>query len=181
MKSCIFFKKPTFSTPNQRRINPDMTSFGYDEAGNLASVDRSGTSADMTYSYDLLHGWIKEISSTGGFEQKLYWEDNTGHPFYNGSISAMTWKIPGESYQRRYDYTYDGMMTEGAYSHLPVLNPHPGIINSTGVEMLSSEEDSPLGQIPVIVDPGSPYSPASMPQTATPSAYPMTRTAFSRT
>ncbi len=72
MKSCIFFKKPTFSTPNQRRINPDMTSFGCDEAGNLASVDRSGTAADMTYTYDLLHGWIKEISSTGGFEQKLY-------------------------------------------------------------------------------------------------------------
>ena len=138
-----------------------IRSLSYDDFGNITGNNRGGTAADMTYTYDLLHGWVKEISSTGGFQQKLYREDNAGHKLYNGSISAMTWKIPGESYQRRYDHTYDGMnrLTEGAYSHLTVLNPHPGIINSTGVEMLSSDEDSPLGQIPVIVDPGSPVLP----------------------
>ena len=45
----------------------------YDDFGNVIGIDRGGTAADMTYGYDLLHGWIKEISSTGGFEQKLYW------------------------------------------------------------------------------------------------------------
>ena len=124
----------------------------YDDFGNIIGIDRGGTAADMTYDYDLLHGWVKEISSSGGFEQRLYREDNTGHEFYNGSISAMTWKVPGQNYERRYDYTYDGMnrLVEGAYSHLPVLTPHPGIISSTGEDVLSMGGSSPLSLIPVI-------------------------------
>ena len=100
----------------------DTITFGYDEVGNLASMNRSGTSADMNYTYDLLHGWVKEISSTGGFQQKLYREDNANHPLYNGSISAMTWQVPGSRYMRRYDYTFDGMnrLTEGFYTQSPI-------------------------------------------------------------
>ena len=130
----------------------DTITFGYDEVGNLASIDRSGTVADMTYGYDLMHGWVKEITSTGGFEQRLYREDNTGHELYNGSISAMTWKVPGQNYVRRYDYTYDGMnrLVEGAYSHLRVFTPLPGIISSTGEDVLSMGGSSPLSLIPVI-------------------------------
>ena len=141
----------------------DTITFGYDEVGNLASMNRSGTAADMTYNYDLLHGWIKEISSTGGFEQKLYREDNTGHPLYNGSISAMTWKVFGSPQLRRYGYTYDGMnrLTEGAYSHQ--IAQTPGILQGMGNEPLAmggtEGETMPLGLIPVIDGPGNPVLP----------------------
>ena len=64
----------------------------------------------------------------------------------------MTWKVPGQNYERRYDYTYDGMnrLVEGAYSHLPVMTPFPGIISSTGEEILSMGGSSSLSLIPVI-------------------------------
>ena len=136
----------------------------YDDFGNVIGIDRGGTAADMTYVYDLFHGWVKEISSSGGFEQRLYREDNTGHELYNGSISAMTWRVPDQNYERRYDYTYDGMnrLTEGAYSHLPVLNPHPGIISSIEEEILSTGESSPLSLIPVINTSGDLVGPISI-------------------
>ena len=76
----------------------------------------------------------------------------------------MTWKVPGQNYVRRYNYTYDRMnrLTEGVYSHLPVLNPHPGIINSTGEEMLATGESSPLSLIPVIDAPGDLIGPINI-------------------
>ena len=125
----------------------------YDELGNITNNDRSGTSAHMTYTYDLLHGWVKEIASAGGFQQKLYREDNPGNQLYNGSISAMTWKVPGNTLLRRYDYTYDGLnrLTEGAYSH--ITNFIPGPFNSSGEDPLvvgeSVDESTPLELIPV--------------------------------
>lgn len=136
----------------------------YDDFGNVIGIDRGGTAADMTYGYDLLHGWVKEITSTGGFEQRLYREDNTGTKLYNGSISAMTWKVPGQNYERRYDYTYDGMnrLIEGAYSHLPVFTPLPGIISSTGEEILAIGESSPQSLIPVIDGPGELVGPINI-------------------
>ena len=68
----------------------------------------------------------------------------------------MTWKVPGQNYVRRYDYTYDGMnrLVEGAYSHLRVFTPFPGIISSTGEEILSMGGSSSLSLIPVIDTPG---------------------------
>ena len=140
----------------------DTITFGYDEAGNLASMNRSGTAADMTYIYDLLHGWVKQISSSGGFEQKLYREDNTGTKLFNGSISAMTWKEPGYSFLRRYNYTYDGInrLTEGRYYQLPIMNPV--LLQGTGEELAGfgmEEESMPLGLIPVIDEPGNPILP----------------------
>ena len=140
----------------------DTITFGYDEAGNLASMNRSGTAADMTYIYDLLHGWVKQISSSGGFEQKLYREDNTGTKLFNGSISTMTWKEPGYSFLRRYNYTYDGInrLTEGRYYQLPIMNPV--LLQGTGEELAGfgmEEESMPLGLIPVIDEPGNPILP----------------------
>ncbi len=140
-----------------------IRSLSYDDFGNITGNNRGGTAADMAYTYDLLHGWIKEISSTSGFEQKLYREDNTGHPLYNGSISAMTWKVFGSPQLRRYDYTYDGMnrLTEGAYSHQVAQTP--GILQGMGNEPLAMGgaecEAVPLGLIPVIDDPGNPVLP----------------------
>ena len=125
----------------------------YDDWNNVTTTDRDGTAADMTYSYDLLHGWIKAINSTGGFLQKLYREDHSSHPLYNGSISAMTWKVPGNTFLRRYDYSYDGLnrLTEGAYSHQLVLGPF--LNNLTGNDPLTlselGEENLPLDLIPV--------------------------------
>ena len=71
----------------------------------------------------------------------------------------MTWIIPGESYLRRYDNTYDGMnrLTEGAYSHLVAQTL--GILQGIGSEPLvmggTESEALPLGLIPVINDPGN--------------------------
>ena len=142
----------TITSESGSSSSETIRSLSYNDFGNITGNNRSGTAADMTYTYDLLHGWVKEISSSGGFEQRLYREDNTGHKLYNGSISAMTWIIPDERHLRRYDYTYDGMnrLIEGAYSHMLVFTPHPGIINSTGDEMFSTDEASPLGLIPVV-------------------------------
>ena len=76
----------------------------------------------------------------------------------------MTWKVPGQNYERRYDYTYDGMnrLVEGAYSHLPVMTPFPGIISSTGEEILSMGRSSPLSLIPVIDAPGDLVGPINI-------------------
>ena len=139
-----------------------VTNLQYDALGNITNNDRGGTAADMTYTYDLLHGWVKEITSSGGFEQKLYREDNTGTKLFNGSISAMTWKEPGYSFLRQYNYTYDGInrLTEGRYYQLPIMNPV--LLQGTGEELAGfgmEEESMPLGLIPVIDGPGNPILP----------------------
>ena len=46
----------------------------YDELGHIIRNDRGGSEADMTYSHDMLHGWVTGIQSAGGFEQTLYRE-----------------------------------------------------------------------------------------------------------
>jgi len=114
-----------------------IRNFTYDDFGNVTSDKHGSSLSNMNYSYDLLHGWVKEISSTGGFQQKLYREDNTNHPLFNGSISAMTWKVPNNSILRRYDFTYDDLnrLTEGSYSQLPSITPP--MINSTGSDPLA--------------------------------------------
>ena len=76
----------------------------------------------------------------------------------------MTWKVPCNSFLRRYYYTYEGMnrLSEDAYSHLPVLSPFPGIISSIEEEILSTGESSPLSLIPVINTPGDLVGPISI-------------------
>jgi len=109
-----------------------VMSLQYDAFGNIKNNDRGGTEADMSYTYDLLHGWVKEISSTGGFKQKLYREGNTDNPLFNGSISAMTWKVGDHGAVHRYDYTYDGLnrLTKAAYSQPLISFDDPGLIDS---------------------------------------------------
>ena len=80
----------------------------YDKFGNIIQNDRSGIAADMTYSYDTMHGWLTSIKSSKGFEQKLYHEIEGSVPCFNGNISAMTWKT-GNDYLRRFDYKYTAM------------------------------------------------------------------------
>ena len=46
----------------------------YDELGHIIRNDRGGSETDMTYSYDMLHGWLTDIRSAGGVEQTLYRE-----------------------------------------------------------------------------------------------------------
>lgn len=92
---------------------------GYDDYGRVSGLDRSGTSGDVSYTYDLVHGWLTGISyPSGGFTQTLYRETGGNRPRWNGSISAMTWQTES-GIQRRYDYRYDNRnrLTEAAYSH----------------------------------------------------------------
>ena len=92
---------------------------GYDDYGRVTSLNRSGTSGDVSYTYDLVHGWLTGISyPSGGFTQTLYRETGGNRPRWNGSISAMTWQTE-IGVQRRYDYRYDNRnrLTEAAYSH----------------------------------------------------------------
>ena len=95
-----------------------IQNLSYDSRGNVSGIDRDGSSADMTYQYDLLHGWVRSISSGGGFQQTLYRQDNATGRLYDGSISAMAWSVPGENQTRRYDYSYDalGRLTNAFYT-----------------------------------------------------------------
>ena len=112
----------------------------YDDLGHVVNNDRSGTAADMTYSYDNLHGWMTGIQSAGGFEQTLYREDNTTNPLYNGSISAMKWHVPGELYDRKYAYTYDGLnrLTEATYSQSARVETAAGGVTSNVTDAVSA-------------------------------------------
>lgn len=73
--------------------------------------------AILSYEYDDLHGWLKRIASSGGFEQKLYCEMEGNEPCFNGSISAMTWKVASTGRLRRSDYEYDGMNRQTSAEH----------------------------------------------------------------
>lgn len=80
----------------------------YDAFGNIAANNRSGSAADMSYSYDQMHDWLTGIRSACGFEQTLYRETEGNIPCYSGNISAMTWKT-SNNYLRRFDYRYNSM------------------------------------------------------------------------
>ena len=112
----------------------------YDDFGRVIANNRSGTSGDMTYEYDNLHGWLKQMGSASGFTQSLFRETGSNNPCWNGSISAMTWKV-GDGKQHTYQYTYDGLnrLTEAVYSSPKSLR-----------ELL--EEQKGAGQSPVFED-----------------------------
>ena len=90
---------------------------GYDVFGNVVANDRPGTAADMTYTYDTLHGWLKGISSPSGFSEQLLREDATV-PLFSGNIGSMRWRNTSNGELHGYDYTYDdlGRMTDARYT-----------------------------------------------------------------
>lgn len=89
----------------------------YDVFGNITADNRPGTSADLTYTYDLLHGWLTGVSSPGGFSEQLLRETATDAQF-SGNIGSMLWRNTSTGEQHRYDYTYDslGRLTSSLYS-----------------------------------------------------------------
>ena len=94
-----------------------VNNYTYDVFGNIVGNNRPGTAADMTYDYDTLHGWLKEISSPSGFSEQLLREDATV-PLFSGNIGSMQWRNTSNGEQHRYDYTYDGLgrLTHSDYS-----------------------------------------------------------------
>ena len=89
----------------------------YDFLGNVIADDRPGTAADMTYTYDMLHGWLKGISSPCGFSEQLLRETETP-ALFSGNIAGMQWRNASNGEQHRYDYTYNslGWLTDALYS-----------------------------------------------------------------
>ena len=89
----------------------------YDFLGNVTADNRPGTAADMTYTYDMLHGWLKGVSSPCGFSEQLQRETATNAQ-YSGNIGSMQWRNTSNGEQHQYDYTYDslGRLTSSHYS-----------------------------------------------------------------
>ena len=56
----------------------------YDIFGNVIADNRPGTAADMTYTYDTLHGWLTGISSPSGFSEQLQ--------LITGSVPLITYQ-----------------------------------------------------------------------------------------
>ena len=89
----------------------------YDVFGNMTSNDRPGTAADMMYTYDTLHGWVKEISSPSGFNEILL-RENASNAQFSGNIGSIQWKNTKKGELHQYDYTYDslGRLIDSRYS-----------------------------------------------------------------
>ena len=140
--------RTSYASPSQNKVLEDVA-YTYDELGHVIKRDRIGTGSDMNYTYNLLNGTVNCIKVEGdsGFIQNIYRETGTSAPRYNGSISAMTWKIPGETSLRKYNYTYDELnrLTRAVYSELLDPGPiDPGPITSTlGLVPACIEESEP--------------------------------------
>lgn len=89
----------------------------YDFLGNVIADNRPGTAADMTYTYDMLHGWLTGVSSPCGFSEQLHRETAT-NALFSGNIASMQWRNTSNGEQHGYDYTYDvlGRLTDALYS-----------------------------------------------------------------
>ena len=89
----------------------------YDFLGNVIADNRPGSAADMTYTYNLLHGWLSGISSPCGFSEQLL-RDSATNAQYSGNIGSMQWRNTANGEQHRYDYTYDslGRLTYSQYA-----------------------------------------------------------------
>lgn len=100
------------NTSTQTVSNPT-----YDIFGNVTANDRPGTAADMSYTYDTLHGWLKGVSSSCGFSEQLLCETASVAQL-SGNIGSMLWRNTANGEQHRYDYTYDelGRLTSSQYS-----------------------------------------------------------------
>ncbi|MDL2303531.1 RHS repeat-associated core domain-containing protein [Dysgonomonas sp. OttesenSCG-928-D17] len=80
----------------------------YDELGRLKTNKKGGNeNLKLTFDYNV-RSWTKSISNTL-FSQSLYYNESyAGNtPQYGGNISAMTWKVQGETNTRGYTFAYD--------------------------------------------------------------------------
>ena len=100
------------NTSTQAVSNP-----AYDVFGNVTANDRPGTAADMSYTYDTLHGWLKGISSPCGFSEQLQ-RETAANAQFSGNIGSMQWRNTSNGELHHYDYTYDalGRLTVALYS-----------------------------------------------------------------
>lgn len=100
------------NTSTQAVSNP-----AYDVFGNVTANDRPGTAADMAYTYDTLHGWLKGVSSQCGFSEQLQ-RETAANAQFSGNIGSMQWWNTSNGEQHKYDYTYDalGRLTNALYS-----------------------------------------------------------------
>ncbi|WP_051697972.1 DUF6443 domain-containing protein [Prevotella sp. 10(H)] len=82
----------------------------YDELGRLKTNKKNGqANLTTTYGYNI-RSWTKSITSPL-FSQTLYYNESYGGSAkqYNGNISAMNWKVQGETTPRGYAFTYDNL------------------------------------------------------------------------
>lgn len=97
-------------TVNTRTIS----SLDYDGLGRVISNSRSGNAGTISYDYNP-RGWITKINGKG-FSEWLHYADSI-NPHYNGNISIQMWKAYGDTYNRGYQFSYDGLnrLTEAIY------------------------------------------------------------------
>lgn len=102
---------------NGKTNSQNISQLTYDVFGNVTANNRPGTAADMTYEYDMLHGWVKGISSPSGFSEQLL-RETAMNAQYSGNIGSMQWKNAEKGEVHKYDYTYDdlGRLTNSLYS-----------------------------------------------------------------
>lgn len=124
----------TYSNVTDRLTSTDITlshgngdytktvGYGYDQLGRLNTVTRPTTSAGgstVSYAYDM-RGWTREISTTEGFSERLFYQDgNIRASYYNGNISKTAWTNSSNPDQTRsYWFLYDkaNRMTHGMYN-----------------------------------------------------------------
>jgi len=117
--STRLLKKTTVSNIDRNGIvtGQDINKPTYDVLGNITGNDRPGTVADMIYSYDILRGWLKGISSPSGFSEQLQ-RETADNAQYAGNIGSMQWRNAVNGELHKYDYTYDGLgrLTDSRYS-----------------------------------------------------------------
>ena len=123
----------TYSNMTDRLTSTDITlshgygdysktvSYGYDQLGRLNTVTRPTTGvggSTVSYAYDM-RGWTREISTTEGFSERLFYQDgNIRASYYNGNISKTAWTNSNDPDRTvSYWFTYDkaNRMTAGMY------------------------------------------------------------------
>ena len=80
----------------------------YDDLGRITSLSRGPVNpafGSVSYTYNL-HGKASSISGPG-FSQTLHYADGPGTWTYDGTVSAMSWKMGGKATKRGYRYAYN--------------------------------------------------------------------------
>lgn len=98
-----------------------VSELSYDDHGHLIQEVRASIGDTLSYGYDSIRGWLKEISSkAGGFHQTLRREEGGENaiPRWNGSLSAMIWRTE-QDIEHHYNYGYDtcNRLTTATYLH----------------------------------------------------------------